>query len=132
MTIESKSQSVNADDFFSKILRVLGQIPFARDIVAMYFALIDDATPIWARAQIAAAIAYFLMPFDAIPDMIVPFGYADDAGVVAAALALVGAHVGSRHYREADKFFGTRRPTTRAAELPASTTVRKSDPGFLS
>jgi uncharacterized membrane protein YkvA (DUF1232 family) len=47
-----------------------------------------------------AALAYFVVPTDAIPDFIAGLGYTDDAAVFAAMLAIVGRHLKPRH-REA-------------------------------
>jgi uncharacterized membrane protein YkvA (DUF1232 family) len=43
------------------------------------------------------ALAYFVMPVDAIPDVFAGIGFTDDAAVVAALLATLGAHVRRRH-----------------------------------
>jgi uncharacterized membrane protein YkvA (DUF1232 family) len=44
-----------------------------------------------------AALAYFVLPTDAIPDILPVIGYTDDAAVFAAMLALVGRHVKPHH-----------------------------------
>ena len=59
----------------------------------LYYALQSPVTPMWARAIIIAALAYFIMPLDAIPDAIPVVGYTDDLGALAAALAMVGMHI---------------------------------------
>jgi uncharacterized membrane protein YkvA (DUF1232 family) len=67
----------------------------------MYFALLDDDTPAWAKATIIGALGYFISPIDAIPDITPVVGYADDLGVVVGALATVAAHVKKEHKRRA-------------------------------
>ncbi|MFO0695993.1 MAG: YkvA family protein [Polyangiales bacterium] len=99
---DPSQHGADSDDFFAKLGKVVRYIPFARDIVAMYFSMMDDATPIWVKLQIAAAIAYFVMPLDAIPDLMPIVGYGDDAAVVTAALGMVSTHVTREHYRQAD------------------------------
>jgi uncharacterized membrane protein YkvA (DUF1232 family) len=47
-----------------------------------------------------AALAYFVLPTDAIPDWIPVIGYADDAAVFAALMGVVGKNLKPRH-REA-------------------------------
>ena len=47
-----------------------------------------------------AALAYFVMPVDAIPDFIAGVGYTDDAAVFVAVLSIVGKNLKPRH-REA-------------------------------
>jgi len=44
-----------------------------------------------------AALAYFVLPTDAIPDFIAGIGYTDDAAVFLAVLSIVGKHLKPRH-----------------------------------
>jgi uncharacterized membrane protein YkvA (DUF1232 family) len=44
-----------------------------------------------------AALAYFVLPTDAIPDMIAGIGFTDDAAVLAAVLATLGRTLKPRH-----------------------------------
>jgi uncharacterized membrane protein YkvA (DUF1232 family) len=46
------------------------------------------------------AIAYFVLPTDAIPDVLPIIGYTDDAAMLAAAIRLVAGHITDDH-REA-------------------------------
>ena len=83
--------------FWSKLRRAAGRIPFAEDAVAMYYCAGDPATPLRVRATLFAALAYFVVPTDVIPDFIAGLGFTDDASVIAAALALVASHVTELH-----------------------------------
>jgi uncharacterized membrane protein YkvA (DUF1232 family) len=49
-----------------------------------------------------AALAYFVMPVDAIPDIVAGLGFTDDAAVFAALMAVIGRNLKPRH-REAAK-----------------------------
>ena len=49
--------------------------------------------PAWAKAIIIGALAYFIMPLDAIPDAIPVAGYSDDLGALSAALAMVAMYI---------------------------------------
>ncbi|HZL02662.1 MAG TPA: DUF1232 domain-containing protein [Cellulomonas sp.] len=49
----------------------------------------DPAVPRRARVWLALLLAYLLMPFDLVPDMIPVIGYADDVVVVALVLRAV-------------------------------------------
>ena len=49
--------------------------------------------PRWAKLTIYAALAYFILPTDAIPDLLPAIGYADDLGALSAALLTVAAYV---------------------------------------
>ncbi|HET9933281.1 MAG TPA: DUF1232 domain-containing protein [Polyangiaceae bacterium] len=63
----------------------------------LYYASQDSDTPPWAKAVIYSALGYFIAPFDAIPDVTPIVGYADDLGVLVAALATVAAHIKPAH-----------------------------------
>ena len=84
-----------------KLVRVASKIPFAADVVALYFAARDPATPKKTKAMMLAAIAYFIIPTDVIPDVFVGVGFTDDAAVIAAMLALAGSSVKDRHKKAA-------------------------------
>lgn len=96
--------------FLPKFVRLAGKLPFADDLAAAYYAAMDPATPRKAKAVLFAALAYFVMPSDAVPDIIVGFGFADDATVLATALSIVGAQVRSRHRRQARELLGLAEP----------------------
>jgi uncharacterized membrane protein YkvA (DUF1232 family) len=55
----------------------------------LFFAAQRPETPLWAKTVIYSALAYFVLPTDAIPDFIPFTGYADDLGTLIAALGAV-------------------------------------------
>lgn len=57
--------------------------------LTLYYAAQRPETPIWAKTVIYSALAYFILPTDAIPDITPIAGYADDLGALAAALTTV-------------------------------------------
>jgi len=59
----------------------------------LYYAAQAPQTPAWARGVIYGALGYFIFPIDAIPDPTPVVGYADDLGVLAAAVATVALHI---------------------------------------
>jgi uncharacterized membrane protein YkvA (DUF1232 family) len=89
------------DGFVAKAKRCLRRLPLAEETVAMYFCMLDPATPLWVKTTAAAALAYFILPFDALPDIIPVIGLSDDAGVLAVALTAVSAHVTDAHRAQA-------------------------------
>jgi uncharacterized membrane protein YkvA (DUF1232 family) len=99
---EPYNEKVVRERFAAKAKRYLRQLPLARETVAMYFCLLDSATPIWVKATAAAALAYFILPFDAIPDLLPIVGLSDDASVLAAALAAISAHITDEHRSRAN------------------------------
>jgi len=90
-------------DFWRKLGRVLAHIPFAEDLLAAYYCAFDRDTPLSVKAVLVGAIAYFVLPTDAIPDMLPVIGYADDAAVLAAAIKLVSDHIRPFHRDAARK-----------------------------
>jgi uncharacterized membrane protein YkvA (DUF1232 family) len=71
--------------------------PFVEDLIAAYYCALDPATPTRVRAMLLAALAYFILPFDFIPDMLPVIGFADDAALLAATIALVSSHITPAH-----------------------------------
>ena len=59
----------------------------------LYYAAQRPETPVWAKTVIYSALAYFILPTDAIPDMVPMAGYVDDLGALASAIATVAMYV---------------------------------------
>ncbi|WP_028455977.1 YkvA family protein [Chitinilyticum litopenaei] len=78
--------------------------------LCLYYAAQSPATPVWAKSVIYAALAYFIFPLDAVPDLAPLVGYTDDMGTLAAALATVAFYVNDEVKAKADaalrRFFG--------------------------
>ncbi len=64
-----RSQRVR-NRFWSTLRKAIRQIPFAEDLVAAYFCAFDRNTPARVRATLLGALAYFVLPIDAIPDLL--------------------------------------------------------------
>ena len=88
--------------FWPKIQRTAARIPFADQALAAWYAARDPETPLPAKGMIFAGLAYFVMPIDAIPDIFAGIGYTDDAAVIAALLATLGANIKRRHRDQAE------------------------------
>ena len=86
--------------FWLKLKQVAAKLPFLEDLLAAYYCAFDKQTPRHVQAALLGAIAYFILPFDFIPDMLPVLGYTDDAAVLATAIRLVGSHITDDH-REA-------------------------------
>jgi len=87
--------------FWPKLRRVASRVPFARDVVAVYFCARDPETPAPAKGIMLGALAYFVLPTDAIPDVFAGIGFTDDAAVIAALLSTLGATLKPRHRQAA-------------------------------
>jgi uncharacterized membrane protein YkvA (DUF1232 family) len=83
--------------FWTKFKRVVTQLPFAEDLLAAYYCAFDKETPRHVQAALLGAIAYFVLPFDFIPDMMPVLGFTDDAAVLATAIRLVANHITPEH-----------------------------------
>ena len=59
----------------------------------LYYAFQKSETPAWAKAVITGALAYFILPVDAVPDAIPVAGYTDDLGALAAAIGMVSLYI---------------------------------------
>ena len=88
--------------FWRKARKLAVRLPFAEDLLAAYYCAFDRDTPLQVKAALLGALAYFVLPFDVIPDMMPLLGFADDAAVLATALRLVASHMKPEH-REAAK-----------------------------
>jgi uncharacterized membrane protein YkvA (DUF1232 family) len=86
--------------FWPTVKKALRVIPFIEEVVAAYYAMLDPTTPARAKLTLIAALAYFVSPFDLVPDVILGFGFIDDASVLAAAIAAVRGSIKDEH-REA-------------------------------
>jgi uncharacterized membrane protein YkvA (DUF1232 family) len=91
--------------FWRTARRAARHIPFMEDVVAGYFAAMDRKTPMRVRGTMLAALAYFVMPADMIPDFILGFGFTDDLAVLTAAVTAIQAHIKPAHRDAARRAF---------------------------
>ncbi len=105
---EEKDQTFVKNNFWKKVKEVGSKIPFLKDIVAMYYCLLDEKTPMTVKASIALALVYFISPIDAIPDFIAALGFTDDAGVIASTLLLIKGQLKDTHYKQAEDYLDDR------------------------
>jgi len=59
----------------------------------LFYASQEEKAPKWAKATIAGALGYFIVPLDAIADITPAVGYADDLGVLVLAIAAVATYI---------------------------------------
>jgi uncharacterized membrane protein YkvA (DUF1232 family) len=83
--------------FWSKLRRVAAGLPFAEDLVAAYYCAFDHDTPLKVKAALLAALAYFVLPIDFMPDVMPVLGFTDDAAVLATAIRMVASHIRPEH-----------------------------------
>lgn len=83
--------------FWRKLRAVVARIPFAEELLAAYYCAFDRATPLHVKATLVGAIAYFVLPVDAIPDVLPMIGFTDDAAVLTTAIRMVAGHITPEH-----------------------------------
>jgi uncharacterized membrane protein YkvA (DUF1232 family) len=82
-------------NFWNKVVKyakIAGKEVIERAL-QLYYASQDPNLPPWAKTVIFGALAYFIFPVDAIPDLIPGVGYVDDLGVLAAAVVTVALYI---------------------------------------
>ncbi len=102
--MKDQQPRIEENRFFEKMRQAAGKIPFAREAAAMFYCLKDPLTPWAPKVSIASALAYFIFPADAIPDVLAPVGYGDDAAVIFATLRIVYDFITDEHWAKADQF----------------------------
>jgi len=83
--------------FWRKLKRVAAKLPFAEDLVAAFYCAFDAQTPRHVQAALLGALAYFVLPFDFVPDMLPILGFGDDAAVLVTALRMVAGNIRPEH-----------------------------------
>ena len=86
-----------------KLARVAARITFADQILAAWYCAVDRRTPMHVRGVLLAALAYFILPTDAVPDIVAGIGFTDDAAVIAAVLGAFARHVTGEHRAKASR-----------------------------
>jgi uncharacterized membrane protein YkvA (DUF1232 family) len=86
--------------FWIKFRQVMAKLPFAEDLLAAYYCAFDRETPRHVQVALLGALAYFILPFDFLPDMLPVLGFTDDAAVLATAIRMVASNITPEH-REA-------------------------------
>lgn len=104
--VMARNEETVREGFWKKMTRVAGKVPFAEEAAAAWFCARDPETPTRVRATLLAALAYFVMPVDFIPDIVAAFGFTDDATVLMAALGLVSSYMKPRHRKAAREALG--------------------------
>ena len=97
----TRDEAAVKEKFLPKLTRVLSRVPFAEDLLAAYYCAFDRATPVKAKGILIGALAYFVLPIDIVPDMLLGLGFTDDLAVLLAAFKVVTTHVTEAHRQRA-------------------------------
>ena len=87
--------------FWIKLKKVAGKLPFIEDLLAAYYCAFDKQTPRHVQVALLGALAYFILPFDFIPDMMPALGFTDDAAILATVIRLVAGNITDDHRKAA-------------------------------
>lgn len=90
--------------FWKKVGAALNRVPFLDRLIAAFYAAVDPATPAHAKAILFAALAYFVLPADLIPDFIAGLGFSDDGAVLFLAMQTLSAHITADHLDRARQY----------------------------
>lgn len=90
--VEQKMEFVD-DNLWTKLEKTGKRISFAKDILALYKYMRDPFVKWYRKAIVVAALIYFIVPIDTIPDLTPLFGYLDDLGVITAVLKYLGSEL---------------------------------------
>lgn len=88
--------------------------------LTLYYTAQRPETPLWAKTVIYSALVYWIVPTDAVPDLMPFVGYSDDLSTLLSAVAAVAMsitpEVKETARQQVDQWFGD--STNQAAEGP--------------
>ena len=67
--------------------------PLIEKVLQLFYAAQSPDTPAWARRVIYGALAYLVLPFDAIPDFLPALGFTDDLAIITTALTTIATYI---------------------------------------
>ncbi len=77
-------------NFDRKLERLSSRLQIVKHVLALYRYMVDPKVHWAKKVLVVAALAYFIIPFDTIPDLTPIVGYLDDAAVLAAVIKTLG------------------------------------------
>ena len=78
---EERKDAALRRQFWRKLQGAAASIPFAEELLTAYYCAFDRKTPTSVKATLVGALAYFVLPIDAMPDFLPVLGFTDDAGL---------------------------------------------------
>lgn len=67
--------------------------PLIEKALQLFYAAQHPQTPAWARRVVYGALAYLVLPVDAVPDFLPVVGFSDDLGVIVTALSTIAVYI---------------------------------------
>ncbi|WP_246096700.1 YkvA family protein [Paenibacillus sinopodophylli] len=102
---QDKQTKYVEEGFWAKVKRHAAKVPFAKEVVTLYYCSADPNTPLTAKATAIGALAYWILPIDLIPDFIPVAGFVDDATAVFLAYKALSGQITDEHRDKAEQFF---------------------------
>ena len=62
-------------------------------VLWLWYTAQSPTTPKWAKRTAYGALAYFILPFDSVPDFLPVVGFSDDLTALTAALGIIAVYV---------------------------------------
>ena len=106
------SSHYNESDFWGKVKKHAKKAgaKVLQPAFELYYSFKAEETPAWAKGVAIAALGYFILPFDAVPDIIPGAGLLDDVATMGVAITSIGRYVTNdiriKAKESADKFLG--------------------------
>jgi uncharacterized membrane protein YkvA (DUF1232 family) len=94
---QERDEAAVRDGFWRKVGRLAATMPFTEELLTAYYCAFDRHTPMHVRVALLGALAYFIAPFDILPDLLPVVGLTDDAAVLAAVLKVVWDNIQPVH-----------------------------------
>jgi uncharacterized membrane protein YkvA (DUF1232 family) len=82
-------------DSLDRLRRIAGRagLTLVERALWLHYAALRPETPQWAKAVAWSAVAYLLLPLDAVPDALPGTGYVDDLATIAYAVHTISRFV---------------------------------------
>lgn len=109
----------NLHDIFEKILEAAKKVgtDFIYRVLVIYYTLKSGVLPSQAVILVTAALGYFLMPLDIIPDFMGAIGFSDDALALSLAMNEIKNHITQETKAQADAKLLSLFPTCKIPSL---------------
>lgn len=110
--LEKYAAYYNPSSLFDKIKKYAKKagVKTVYVILILYYASFDKSLPVKDRLMVVAALGYFILPVDLIPDTL-PGGFADDAGAALYVVRHIWSNLSDDTFRKAhnklSEWFGT-------------------------
>ncbi|HEY3388541.1 MAG TPA: YkvA family protein [Prolixibacteraceae bacterium] len=93
------SKFYSEESFWKKLKGFAGKagVKVVYSALLLYYMLVDEAVDLKSKVTIVAALGYFILPFDIIPDLLPVIGFTDDLSVLMFTLSVVKAKINETH-----------------------------------